>query len=191
MLGRDKHRVDPHGAPALVDHRDLRLAVGAQIGHRSNAPNLGQPLRETVGQPDRQRHQVGRLVAGVAEHHSLVPGALGVERVLTAQARAEFVGLVHALGDVWRLRIERDQHAARVAVEAVGVVVVADGAHGLADDGGDVDVGRCGHFARHDDKTCRQERFAGHPAGRIALEHGVEHGVGNLVRHLVGVALGH
>ena len=190
MLRGDEHRVDPHRPPALVDHGDLGLAVGPQVRNGADAPDLGQALREAVGQPDRQRHEIRGLVAGVAEHHPLVPGALGVEGVLAAGPGAELERFVDPLRDVGGLRVERDEHAAGVAVEPVGVVVVADLAHRLAGERGDVDVGRGGHLTGHHDQAGGQERLAGDPAGRVAVEHGVEYGVRDLVRHLVGVALG-
>ena len=34
-----------------------------------------KPVEDAVGQCDRQRHQLGRVVAGVAEHQALVAGA--------------------------------------------------------------------------------------------------------------------
>ena len=190
VLGRDQHGVDAHRYAVFVDDRHLRLAVGAQVADGADAAHLGQALGHAVGQPDRQRHEVGRLVAGVAEHHPLVAGALGVERVLAAGTGAELEGLVDALGDVGRLRVERDHHATGLAVEAVGVVVVADLAHRLAHDGRDVDVGLGGHFTGHHHQAGGEQRLAGHPAGGVAGQHGVEHGVGHLVRHLVGVTLG-
>jgi hypothetical protein len=53
-----------------------------------------------VGEPDRQRHEVVGLVAGVAEHHPLVAGALGVEDVLTARSGAHLLCEVDTLRDV-------------------------------------------------------------------------------------------
>ena len=38
-------------------------------------PGLGQAVEDAVRQRDRQRHQLGRVVAGVAEHQALVAGA--------------------------------------------------------------------------------------------------------------------
>jgi hypothetical protein len=177
--------------PALVDHRDLGLAVGTQVRDGSDASHLGQALREPVGQPDRQRHQVRCLVAGVPEHHALVPGALGVEGVLAAGSGAELVRGIDSLRDVGRLGVKGHEHAACVAVEPVGVVVVPDLADRLARQRRDVHVSRRRHLAGHHNKTSRQEGLAGDPAGRVALQHGVENGVGNLVRHLVGVTFGH
>ena len=61
-----------------------------------------------MGQLDRQRHELGRVVAGVAEHEALVAGALGVQRVVGAGVRL-LVRLVHALGDVGGLLADGDQ----------------------------------------------------------------------------------
>ena len=97
---RDQHRLQRHRLAVLVLERHLRLAVGAQVRHLAGLADLGQALGQAVGGPDRQRHQVGRLVAGVAEHHPLVAGALGVERVLAGLPTAHLLGAVHALGDV-------------------------------------------------------------------------------------------
>ena len=43
---------------------------------------------ELVRQRDGQRHELGRLVAGEAEHHALVAGALGVEGVVVVDVVA-------------------------------------------------------------------------------------------------------
>ena len=94
-----------------------------------------------MGQPDRERHEIWGVVTGVAEHHSLIAGALGVERVLAARAGTELEGCRHALADVRRLLVERDEHSAVVPVEAQVLPVVADLTDRLAHDSRDVDVG--------------------------------------------------
>ena len=76
-------------------------------------------------QRDRQRHQLGGLVAGVAEHQALVAGALLVELVLVA-LDAVLVRGVDALGDVRGLRADGHRDAAGGAVEALLRGVVAD-----------------------------------------------------------------
>ena len=167
VLGRDQDRVDADGTTVLVDDRHLGLAVGSQVGHRRRPPHLCEPLREAVRQPDRQRHEVRRLVAGVPEHHPLVAGTLGVQHVLATLAGAQLESRVHALGDVGRLCVERHQHSAGLAVEPVRVVVVADVADRVAHERGDVDVGRGGHLARHHDESRGQQRLAGHAARGI------------------------
>ena len=74
-----------HRLAVLVLEGDLGLAVGAQVGHRAGLAHLGQALGQAVRQVDRQRHEHVGLVAGVAEHHPLVAGALLVELVLTGR----------------------------------------------------------------------------------------------------------
>src|SRR5437899_539368 len=87
---------------------------------------LGEPPGETVGQRDRERHQLRRVGAGVAEHQALVTRALLGDEVLEVRhgLDARLVGGVHTLGDVDGLRADRDVHTAGVAVEALlrGVV---------------------------------------------------------------------
>ena len=98
---------------------------------------------------DRQRHQLGGVLDGVAEHQALVAGALGVQRVAGA-LDARLVGGVDALGDVGRLRADADVDAAGLAVEALVRRVVADledaRAHGLRDVGEGL-LGRRRHLA--------------------------------------------
>jgi hypothetical protein len=100
VLGRDQHGVDALRATVLVDDGDLGLAVGPQVRHGAGAAHLGQALGEAVRQPDRQGHEIRRLVAGVAEHHPLVPGALGVQHVLATLAAAQLERSVDTLRDV-------------------------------------------------------------------------------------------
>ena len=63
--------------------------------------------------------------------------------------------------------------------------------HRLAHQLGDVDVGRGGDLAGHQHQTGGQQGLARHPALRVVGQQGVEHRVGDLVGHLVGMALGH
>ncbi len=63
------------GTPHVVLDRHLGLAVGSQVGQLTALPDLRQAPRQAVGERDRQRHELGRLAAGEAEHHPLVAGA--------------------------------------------------------------------------------------------------------------------
>ena len=123
VLRRDQDLLDLDRLAVLVADRDLRLAVGAQVRHHVAAPHLGQPVRQRVRERDRHRHQLRRLARRVAEHHSLVARADHVERVVVARVGARLVRLVDALGDVRRLLVDRGDHRARLAVEAVRGVV--------------------------------------------------------------------
>ena len=115
----------------VVGDGDLGLAVGAQVRDGAVLAHLGQALGEPVRDVDRQRHELGGVVAGVAEHQALVAGALAVERVVAALG-ALLDGVVDALGDVRGLLADRHGDAARLAVEALGRRVVADAEDRLA-----------------------------------------------------------
>ena len=124
VLGGDDHRVHPDGAVVLVVlHRHLALAVGPHIGELSALADLRHPAAELVGQGDGQGHQLRRLVAGVAEHHALVAGAVAQ---LAVGALLVLQGLVHPQGDVGGLLVDVGDDAAGVAVKAVLGPVVAD-----------------------------------------------------------------
>jgi len=112
VLGREHHGLHLEGPAVLVLHGDLGLAVGAQIGQDPLLADLGQALGEAVGQGDRQRHQLGRVLAGVAVHDALVA---------RPQALVGVLGLLleHGLGDVGGLLVDRDEHRAAVVGEAV------------------------------------------------------------------------
>ena len=128
------------------------------------------------------------LVARVAEHHALVAGADLV--VVVAGALALLERLVDTHRDVGRLLVDRDDDAARLAVDAERGVGVADLADRVARQAREVDVRLGADLARDDAQAGRDHRLAGDPAVRVLLQDRVEHRVADLVRHLVGVAFG-
>ena len=75
VLGRDHDGVDPDRRDAVVLDVTWLLASGRSQGIVPSCRKLGDPVDDPVRQRDRQRHQLGRLVAGEAEHHALVAGA--------------------------------------------------------------------------------------------------------------------
>ncbi len=176
------------GLVAGVLDGDLSLAVRPDVGHLAAAAHLRQPPGQPVRQHDRQRHQLRGVAAGIAEHQALVPGALPVQLV-RALALAVLDCLAYAQRDVRRLRADRDLHAAGGAVEALGRGVVADLQDLLPDDARNVDIGVGRHLAGHMHLAGGDQRLDSHPAAVIALEHGVQNGVTDLVRHLVGMTL--
>ena len=134
---------------------------------------------------DRRRHQQVGLVGGIAEHQPLVAGPLGL-LALT----------VDALIDVPRLFAQGHQYATGVTVETDLGVVVTD----LVDDLPDhllvvdlpVGVGQGDLPGQHDEARLHQG-LAGHPrlgVVGIAAVDLVQYGIGDLIRHLVRMALG-
>ncbi len=175
VLRRDDDRADANGASIFVQHGDLCLAIRAQPRQRAGLAALGERLREAMRELNRHRHELGRLVRRVAEHHPLV-------------ARA---ARVHALRDVRRLAIDRAQHSARLAIEAEARVVVADGRDRAANDVRDGHVRVRRDLASHAREAGGDERFARDARIGIRREDRIEHGVGDLIRDLVWVTFGH
>ena len=193
MLRRDEDALDldrrlPSVLVELVADRDLRLAVGTQVADLAGAAHAREALADAVREDDRHRHQLGRLARRVAEHHPLVARADLVDRIDVAGVVLHLVRRVDALRDVGRLRVDRDDDAARVRVEAELGVRVADPADRLPNEVGDVDVRLGRHLARDDDEPGRDERLAGDAAVAVVAQHRVEDCVGDLVGDLVRMA---
>jgi hypothetical protein len=190
VLGGHDDGVDGDRPVVLVDDRDLGLAVGTEVGHRAVLAHRRQPAGEPVRQGDGQRHQLGGLVGGVAEHQALVAGPLSLDLVLGRAGGARLVGGVHALRDVGRLRADGHADAAGRAVEALAGGVVADPEDGVADDRGDVDVAGGRDLTGDVHLTGRDHGLDGHAAGGVLGQHRVQDRVADLVGDLVRVALG-
>src|SRR5690606_10794655 len=154
-----------------VAEGDLRLGVGAQPRQAAVFAKFALALHQTVRIPDGRRHQVGRFVAGIAEHQALVARPL-------VQVVFRIAG--DALGDVGRLLVVGDQHRATFVVDAVVGIVVADAANGVARHLDIVDVGLGGDFAGQHYQAGIAQRFSRHARVRILRENGVENGVGDL-----------
>ena len=165
---------------AVLD-RHLAFRVGPQIGHHpALAPNGGQFFHQHMRENQRSRHQLTGLGAGVPEHDALIAGSL------------QLLALSHdALIDVGRLLVNGRQHAARAAVELVVAFRVADPIDHAPGHLLYVDIGLRAHLARHDDQSRRTERFAGYLRMIVMTKKLVENRIGNLVRYLVGMSLGH
>ena len=108
------------------------LGVRAQVRHRGRvaAAYVGEYLKKLVREVEGERHIFFRVAAGVAEHHSLVAGAL----------LGEFCALDSAV-DVVALFVYRADNAAGRCVKAVFGLGVAYAAYDLAGGFLDIDVG--------------------------------------------------
>ena len=186
VLRGHHHGVEPHRRVSGVLDGDLGLAVRPQVGNGPAAPDRGQPAGQPVRDHDRQRHQLGCLPAGVAEHHALISRALPVELV-DALPLPVLVGVGDTLGDVGRLRPDGDGHAAGRAVVALDRRVVADVQDLLPDDPGNVHVCLGGDLAGDVNLAGSDHGLYGYPAARVVLDHGIQQCVTDLVGHLVGM----
>ena len=175
VLHADEDRVDPaRTSVTVVFDGDLGLAVRSSPAQGPVTPQDGEPAGELMRHLNWRRHQLGRLVAREAEHHSLVTGA----------------AVVHTLGDVRRLLVDPDQDATGLPVDPVLGPRVADLLDRLADEARNVDICLGGDLAEHQDGPGAQRRLAGDAAQGILAQDRVQDGVTDLVSDLVGVSLG-
>ena len=189
VLRRYDDRIDPYGSAVLVDDRDLRLAVGAQIAQLSALANGGEPCGQRVSVSYRSGHQLRSFVAGKSEYHALI--ARAYEVVTVALSALALGALIHAHRDVGRLTVHPDLNGAGIAVKALFLAVVADIQHRLAHYPLVVYVCRRSDLARKKRKPGIAAGLQSHPAVRILCERRVEHAVGYLVADLIGMPLGH
>ena len=174
VLGRDDDRPDADRDAALVLDGDLGLAVRAEVRQLAGLADLGEPAGHAMGEGDRQRHELGRLAAGEPEHHPLVAGA---ELERGRRVVADLEGRVHALRDVRRLGLDRDERAAGLVVEAVVGAGVADVADGVAHDRLEVHVGRGRDLAEDHHEAGRGGGLAGDAGDRVLADDRVQDGV--------------
>ena len=179
VLGRDDDASHRDRLAILVLDGHLRLRVGPQEVEHALLADLGQVLHQVVRERNRQRHQLGRLVAGEAEHEPLVAGAL-----------VELARAIHAHRDVRRLTVDRRQDGAGLVVETHLRGRVADLLDRLAGEFGigDARVGR--DLAGDDNHSGLAEHLAGDARLGVVADDLVDDGVGDLVAHLVGMPLG-
>ena len=181
VLGRQHDGVDAVRLAVDIAHRDLALGVGTQKRQPAVFAKLRLALDQAVRVVDRRGHQLGRLVAGVAEHQALVAGA-GVEVVVA--------GMVNALGDVVALLVVGHQHRAALVVDAELGVVVAYAFEGVARDLDVVDMGVGGDLAGQHDQAGVGQGFGSDPAEWVLRKDRVEDRIRDLVGHFVGMAFG-
>ena len=191
MLRGENDRVNADRcAVPVVFHRDLRLAVGLEIGDRAVLANLGELLRHFVRQRDGKGHQLFGFVAGKAEHHALIARADHVNFAV-AQTVLHFVGAIHAHGDVGGLFVDGGDDGAGVAVKAGFVAVIANADNDVARDLGNVDITVGGQLTHDRDKAGGDGGFASDMRLGVKFENRVQHRVGNLVAHLVRMPFRH
>ncbi len=157
----------------------LALGVGPQPGNRAVLPQVGDSIDDPVRQCDRQRHQLGGIVASEAEHHPLVAGS---------DVLAPIGVFIDAHGDVGRLLAQGDHHGAGRGVETHFAGRVADLAHDLADDRRVIHHGLGRDLTGQADQARSQQALAGDPGIGILCQDGIQNAVGDLVGHLVGMA---
>ena len=180
MLAGEHHGVNAVGFAVDITHGDLAFGIGPQKGQLAAFAKLRLALHHAVRIVDGRRHEFGCFVAGVTKHQALV-----------ARASVHVVvrGVVDALGDVIGLFVIGHQHGAAFVINAVVGVVVTDAFDGVTRHLDVVDMGVGGDFTGQHHQTGVAQCFSSYAGFGVLLEDCVQNRVGNLVRHLVGVAL--
>ena len=78
VLDRNDHCGDAHRRVAVVFHRDLHLAIRADVGDNAGHAGDFQQRYKALGGNHRHRQVFGRFVAGVADHNPLIACAEGI-----------------------------------------------------------------------------------------------------------------
>ena len=174
MLDRNDHCGDAHRRVAVVFHRDLHLAVRADVGDNAGHAGDFQQRYKALRRHHRHGQIFGRFVAGVADHNALIARAEGV--LVLSLSQFGF----HRARNVGALVVD-------VAVDLVRFRVIADIPQHIPDDVEHIRLSAGRDFARHNNVTVCCHYLTCHTAGGIMLQTGVQHVVGNEVAQLVGM----
>ncbi len=174
VLRGNHHARDALRAAVAILDGDLRLSIRPEKINFIGFANLGEALREAVGELDGHGHQFFGFIASETKHEALVAGAAGV----------------HAHGNVRRLALDGAHDRAGAAVVTVRRVVIANVANRLAYKLVIVHVRAGGDFAGDDCQAGGDKRFAGDAALGVVLHDLIEDGIRNLVGNFVRMAFG-
>ena len=183
VLGGDDDSVDTEGddgtVVVLVLDSDLGLGVGPQPGERAVVAGGLHGGVELVSQLDGEGKELGSLVGGITEHDTLVTSTELLKSLL----------VVETLSNVGRLLLNGNQYVARLVVETLAGVIVANVLDGVADDLLVVKTSLGGDLAKDHDHTGLGGSLAGDLGEGVLLEAGIEDGIRNLISNLIGVTL--
>ena len=124
-----------------------------------------------MGQGNRQRHLLGCLVTGIAEHHALVTRSADL--------------VIRSERDVSGLLVDIDNNATGIAVETVLGPIVSDVADHTAGNLLDVYVTVGADLAHDVHETGGRCGLTGYTSVGILFQDGIQHRVRNLVADLV------
>ena len=147
--------------------------------------HLGQLHHDAVGEHDGRGHELWRFVGGVAEHDTLVAGALLCTVFAFGLACIHTLGNIRALGG----EVVRDVYIFGVEERIIRSGTVADFGNGIAHNLFVVNDSFGGNLAREYHMVVFHQRFAGYAAGGVLSQAGIKDGIGDEVGHLVGMPL--
>jgi hypothetical protein len=167
---------DATGTAVLIENGDLRLGVRAEPRNEPTATVVRQALRESMGQHDRKRHQLGCLVRGIAKQNALVTGPLVLGSAID---RMTYFG---------RLLGQGQKNLDGVGAKGLTRIGVADLPDGLTDNPLVINLALASDLTSNDDQIAFAEYFTGHPTLDIFLQVSVYNRISDEVRNLVRMA---
>lgn len=182
VLSRDDNSVDTLWNDGtivmLVLDSDLGLGVRPEPWELSALASLLHGGVQLVCQQNSQWEQLRRLIGSIAKHDALVSGTELLEDLL----------IVETLCDIGALLFNGDEDVASLVVESLGGVIVANVLDGLANDLLVIETCLCGDFSKDHDHTRLGGSLAGDLGRWVLSQAGIEDGIRDLIRDLVGVA---
>lgn len=187
VLSGDEDGVHAEGndgtAFLLVLDGDLGLTVGAEPGAGAVLAHFRETVTQLGGQDVSQRHELGGLVGGIAEHMALVTGTDLLEG-LGAHT-------VDALADIGRLLFEVNENLALIGIKTNVIRDEADVADGVTDNLLVVDLGTGGDLTKDHDHVGLGGGLASNLGFGVLGEASIEDGIRNLIGEFIGVTLVH
>ncbi len=173
MLRGDHHARDTLRAAVAVFDGDLRLSIGPEKINFIGFANLGEALREAVGELDRHGHQFFGFIASETKHQALVASAAGI----------------YTHGNIGRLALDGAHDGAGIRVVAILRAIVANPANGAANEFVIIDVRSGGNFTSDNGHARGDERLASDTPLGVLLHDLIKDSVRNLVGNFVRMAL--
>ena len=191
VLCRNENGLQANWLAVFVVERHLGLTVWAQIWNGTRLAHFGEAFCHAMREPNRKRHEVVGLVACVTKHHSLVASTLTVQNIFAAFPLTNFFTGVDTLSNVGALCVEGNHDSACIAIETIESIVVANFIDHCTSNVGNRNVCICRNFTSNDAQARGEQCFTGNTSMGVFGQDGIEHGIGHLVCHFVGVTLGH
>ena len=193
MLRGDHYGIYPLYLIVVVFHGHLRFSVRPQIRQRAVLPHLRQPSGQSVGQRYGQRHHLRSLVAGKAEHHTLISGSrlIGHLRFIGKLPVLIFQRLVYSHGYIRRLFIYGGHYRAHITVKSIFTAVVPYVTDHISGQLLYIDIAFCAYFPHDHRVSGINSRLCRHTSLGILFHYGIHYGIRYLIADLIGMSLGY
>ena len=185
LRGQDNSIQPNRSALLVVFHRHLCLAVRPQIGERAVLSDLCKAQGQLVRQCDGIRHELRRLIGGIAEHHTLITGSDGFDLTVVHLVLFGLQRLVDTHGNIRGLFVDRCDHCTGVGVETIFSPGITDLPHCIPHDLLNIHIS-VGRDLSHDQhKSCGRTGLTRHAAHGILRHQRIQDRIRDLIAHFV------